>query len=160
DNMLRKVRRLRVMPAEELWYRLREKYRLETDRIRFQSGIGVGRDREFEALLARYGASCKNYLHYGPARRFYLSTHSREDIAAFVAETFPGWIDQAVYDAEQLCEHRINLLGFPDLRLGRDINWHRDPVTGHAFARQYWADYDLVHSSRVDPKSIHELNRH
>ena len=74
DNMLRKVRRLRVMPAEELWYRLREKYRLETDRIRFQSGIGLGRDREFEALLARYGASCKNYLHYGPARRFYLST--------------------------------------------------------------------------------------
>jgi Heparinase II/III-like protein/Heparinase II/III N-terminus len=148
------------MPAEELWYRLREKYRLETDRIRFQAGIGLERDREFEGLLARYNASCKNYLQCGPARRFYLSTHSREDTAAFIAETFPGWIDQAIYDAEQLCEHRISLLGYPDLRLGRDINWHRDPVTGHAFPRQYWADFDLVHSTRVDPKSIHELNRH
>src|SRR5690349_15719173 len=118
DNMLRKVRRLRSMQAEELWYRLREKYRLETDRIRFQAGIGLERDKEFEGLLARYGASCKNYLQYGPAHRFYVSTHSREDTASFIAETFPEWIDQAIYDAEQLCEHRINLLGYPDLRLG------------------------------------------
>src|SRR5262249_48263989 len=153
--MLSKVRKLRAMQAEELWYRLREKYRRETDRIRFRTGIGVDRDREFKALLERYGSSCKNYLQYGPARRFYLSTHSREDIAAFIAETFPEWIDQAIYDAEQLCEHRINLLGYPDLRLGRDIDWHRDPVTGYVWPQQYCAAFDLVHSSRVDPKSIH-----
>src|SRR5438094_41269 len=83
-----------------------------------------------------------------------LSTHSREDTAAFVAESFPEWIDQAIYEAEQLCEHRINLLGYPDLRLGRDINWHRDPVTGYVWPAEYWANYDLVHSSRVDPKCI------
>jgi hypothetical protein len=158
--MLRKVKKLRTMPAEELWYRLREKYRLETDRLRFRFGIGLEQDREFEALLARYGSSCKNYLHYGPARRFYLSTHNRADTASFIAETFPEWIDQAIYDAEQLCEHHINLLGYPDLRLGREIDWHRDPVTGYEWSRQYWADFDLVHSSRVDPKIIHELNRH
>jgi heparinase II/III-like protein len=148
------------MQPEELWYRLREKYRSETDRIRFRSGIGLDNDREFKTLLESYGSSCKNYLQCGPARRFYLSTHSREDTAAFIAESFPEWIDQAIYDAEQLCEHRINLLGFPDLRLGRNINWHRDPVTGYVWPAEYWANYDLVNSSRVDPKCVHELNRH
>ena len=47
--------------------------------------IGLENDREFKALFERYGSSCKNYLQYGPARRFYLSTHSREDTAAFRA---------------------------------------------------------------------------
>src|SRR5439155_20003178 len=148
--MLRKVKRLRAMQAEELWYRLREKYRCETDRIRFRSGIGLENDREFKALFERYGSSCKNYLQFGPARRFYLSTHSREDTAAFVAESFPEWIDQAIYEAEQLCEHRINLLGYPDLRLGPDINCHRDHVTGYVWPAEYWANYDLMPSSRED----------
>jgi hypothetical protein len=148
------------MKSDEVWYRLREKYCRETDRLRFRSGIGLTSDREFDSLLKRYGTSCKNYLQYGPARRFYLSTQEREVISSLVADSFPVWLERTVTDAEQLCEHRINLLGYPHLRLGRDIDWHRDPLTGHVWPRQYWADYDLVHSTKVDGKSINELNRH
>src|SRR2546430_2134468 len=35
-----------------------------------------------------------------------------------------------------------------------------DEVLHRLLERWYWADYDLVHSSAVDPKVIHELNRH
>ena len=158
--MFEKLKKLRAMKADEIGYRLREQYRREIDRMRFRSGIHLSSDREFDALLQRYGLSLKNYLHYGPGSRFYLSTQNHDILPDLINQSCPEWLERSVAAAEHLCEHRVNLLGYPDLALGSEINWHRDPVSGYVWPRHYSADYDLVHSSPVDPKIVLELNRH
>ncbi|MBI4479283.1 MAG: alginate lyase family protein, partial [Acidobacteria bacterium] len=109
------------------------------------------------------GFSFKQYLQEGPAQRFYLPgmPEERERLKKFVVGYFPEWRKKAVEEAERLCQHRVELLGYGEIELGRDIDWHRDPVTGQSWPRRYWADYDLVHEATAgDPKSVHELNRH
>ena len=94
-----------------------------------------------------------------PAGRFYRS--HRENLRPFVEENFPQWIDRAVDEAERLCRHEFQLLGYAPVALGREIDWHRDPVTGQIWERRFWADYRLAEDSGGrDPKIIHELNRH
>ena len=64
-------------------------------------------------------------------------------------------------DAERLCLHEVVLLGYGPLELGREIDWHRDPVTGQIWEQRFWADYRPLHDGEGrDSKIIHELNRH
>ena len=146
-NLMHKLKRLGAMSPRELTHRVRERVCSELDRI----GIG-------EPPPA-VGVSFKKYLAGAPANRFYGS--HRESLRPFVEENFPQCIDRAVDEAERLCRHEIQLLGYPPVSLGPEIDWHRDPVTGQVWERRFWADYRPVEDSGGrDPKIIHELNRH
>src|SRR5882672_9526820 len=157
--MIHKLKKLRAMSSDEVLHRLRERWYCEADRLRFKIGSGTETDRELEALAASH-ASFKEYLQRGPARRFYAATQNRDAVCALIDHRYQGWLDRAVAEAGRLCEHRLDLLGHTGVSLGQKIDWHCDPVFGYQWPRRYWADYDLVHSSAVDPKVIHELNRH
>jgi len=92
---------------------------------------------------------------------FYISPKQRKTLPAFVQASSPEWIDKAVREADALCEHRLELLGYGAVDLGPEINWHRNPVTNVEWPRRFWADYDPVNDLACgDSKVIHELNRH
>src|SRR5215831_11105132 len=135
QRMREKLSRLREMSYTEVAHRLREECRKEVDRIRFKTGM---HDRDIE------GSSLKTCLQNGPARRFYASTQERQRISQLVSERFPEWMDRSIQDAENLLDHRLNILGYSDVPLGDEIDWNHDPVSGFQWPRKYWADYDLV----------------
>jgi hypothetical protein len=157
--MLEKLNRLREMSNAEVMHRLRERWRQRTDRARWYCGTSE-RDAELDNLIRSHDSSIKTYLRQGPARRFYSSTQDREKTAQFVVEHFPEWLDRTIREGMRLSEHRLNLLGYENVTLGQNINWHCDPISGYQWPRKYWADYDLVHGAAADAKVIHELNRH
>src|SRR5688572_6221768 len=141
--MMRRLERLAAMTPHELAHRVREKLSCELERI----GAGSGYPR------APRAASFKNWLAGGPASRFYRST--REHFAE------SHWIDRSLAEAETICRHQVEILGFGSVDLGREIDWHCDPVTRRTWERRFWADYNLVNDADGrDPKIIHELNRH
>ena len=151
SEFIRKLSRLGAMKPHELAHRARAKLYSEVDRIR--SGIGAG-DPTADVVMP-----FKSYLAGTPADHFYWS--HRENLRPFIQQNFPQWIDRAVEEAERLCRHEITLLGYGPVRLGDEIDWHRDPVTGGIWERRFWADYRPVHDSGGrDSKIIHELNRH
>jgi hypothetical protein len=173
---IEKLSRLRHMSAVEARYRLREQLRSQWDRMRFHFRMNGMSDRDLLSLFQassrpdwddkgsrlQNGFSLKGYLQEKTAPRFYLPADDpgREKLVRLIARDFPEWIEQAVDDAERICEHVVGLLGHGEIYLGREIDWHRDPVTGTGWPRRFWADYDLVHSrDPEDPKIIHELNR-
>lgn len=153
------LKRLRQMDKDEIAYRVREKLRREADRVKFYVGWGVEEDPQFKALLEARGSSFKNYLIEGPAQRFYSSTQHRDEIRMLIGHRFTPWFERAVEEADRLSEHRVDFLGYTNVGLGRDINWHCDPISGYTWPRGYWADFDLVRAKQSDPKIIHELNR-
>ncbi len=150
------------MSGEEVSYRIAEAWRLHGDRLRFRLRIGLERDEEFRKLLSVYRGSFKSYLESRPASRFYASVapQYRQSTLDLVTHAMPSVVEQAVGEADRLCNHRVNLLGYRDIRLGKEMDWHRDPVSGHRWPRRFRAAYDLVHDRSADPKIIHELNRH
>src|SRR5262245_43897637 len=155
-----KLNRLRQMSVSEIAHRLREQFRRETDKLRYCAGSRLDKDDELDQLIQCHGSSIKTYFLQGPARRFYASVQDREATADFVRRRYPQWLDRAIQEATRLCEHRVKLLAYGDVFLGRNIDWHRDPIAGFHWPRRYWADYDLVHHPPADSKIIHELNRH
>ena len=148
-----KLSRLRSMPTNEIGYRLRERARVETDRIRHAMRV--------ESPPPQIHGDCLPFLQQAFTECFYVSTAARESVRSLVQTEFPHWVDRAVREADQLCNHRLELLGYGQVDLGPKINWHRDPVTGMIWPRRFWAEYDPVNDvSSGDSKTIHELNRH
>lgn len=139
------------MRPHELAHRVRAKFYSEAERINF----GIGLNNPTAAVVMPF----KAYLAGTPADRFYLS--HRDNFRPFFQKNFPQWIDRAIEEAEGLCRHELTLLGYGQVQLGAEIDWHRDPVTGRTWERRFWADYrPLQESAGRDPKIVHELNRH
>jgi hypothetical protein len=148
------------MSNQEISYRAREAVRKEVDRLKFWLRLS-GPDPGFDSLLAIHGGSFKPYLERIASRRFYASliNENRHATANLLAQIDPGIVSRTVDEAERFCAHRVNLLAYANTSLGRDICWHRDPVSGHRWAKRFWTDYDLVRDGSADAKIIHELNR-
>ena len=63
--------------------------------------------------------------------------------------------------AEKLCQHRFDLLGYEDLDFGCPIDWHLDPVNHKRAPRKPWHQIPFLDFDQVgDHKIIWELNRH
>jgi Heparinase II/III-like protein/Heparinase II/III N-terminus len=138
-----RLKRLTTMSPRELAHRTREKVYSQLERIGF-----AGR-------IAPVGPGFKQYLADAPARRFYCG------VGQSPRDLFPGWIDRAVEEAENLMGHEVHLLHFDPVRLGREIDWHRDPVTGQTWERCHWTVYRPENDPlKRDSKIVHELNRH
>ena len=162
-NAWEKLMRLRTMGTPEIACRLRTTLQSEVDRLRFFLHVPGQPDKKLLERGGRRSFCSKRYLKEGPARRFYLSANKdgRARLRNLIEVRFPEWKTRAIEEAERLCQHRVELLGYGEFQLGPEIDWHRDPVTGQRWQLRFWADYDLVHDAGAgDPKTIHELNRH
>ena len=159
--MKTKLDRLAHMSGKEVSYRLNEALRVQTDRFRYWLNLDLERDDEFDELLKTYQGSFKSYLESIALQRFYASlTPQNRDHTIDVLLQIPSAVARISEEAEQLLEHRVNLLGYTCVGLGQEIDWHRDPVTGYRWPKQFWADFNFPSNSGADPKIIHELNRH
>lgn len=68
---------------------------------------------------------------------------------------------ELIHQAEKICCHRFDLLGYEELDFGTPIDWHLDPVHHKQAPRQPWYKIPFLDFDRVgDHKVIWELNRH
>lgn len=101
------------------------------------------------------------YLENTVAPRFYFNPSQQNEYANLVKYHFPDWVEKACKRANQLCNHRFQLLGFDEINLGKEINWHRDPQTGYRWPQKHWSKINIhLPEPGADPKLIWELNRH
>jgi hypothetical protein len=97
----------------------------------------------------------------GPGGAFFFGAPSVEPILDLLRARFPGYQDRIVAQAEKICRHRFDLLGYTDLDYGSPIDWHLDAVHGKRalnklFYRVRYLDFAEVGDSKV----TWELNRH
>ncbi|QQS33833.1 MAG: alginate lyase family protein [Acidobacteriota bacterium] len=63
--------------------------------------------------------------------------------------------------ADRILSGRFDLLGYRNVYVGADIDWHRDPISQKRAPLQHWKEIDRIPASEVgDRKVIWELNRH
>src|SRR5438105_3724680 len=103
-----KLARLRSMPTPEIGYRLRERLRIEAERAQ----VVLGSASQERLALAWPQSSCLRYLREIFATSFYTAPAERDNILSSVEKDFPEWQKRAAREAEDLCAHRVELLGY------------------------------------------------
>ena len=147
-NLSRTLQKLRKMSAGEIRTRIRDSLRRRQERRQYRQG---GRPAEIPA---------ENLLH--DAVGLVPGTHP-EEIDQFERD-FPQnhkqLADRAAARAENVLSGQWPLLGHPvDLR--EDVDWHRDPRSGHRWPSAFYADVPLRSSTdeTLDVKYVWELGR-
>lgn len=92
---------------------------------------------------------------------FYASMHDHDSSARAFRAAFPASAEHFVRSAESILGGHIDLLGFKDVYIGTEIEWHREPVSGVRSPMKHWKEFDDLDASESgDKKVIWELNRH
>lgn len=96
------------------------------------------------------------------SEKFFLSFKQPDaSIEAFKA-TFGERSGKAfIAAAENVIDGRIDLMGLKNLYVGRDVDWHREPLSSKRSPLKHWKKFDELDSSETgNKKVIWELNRH
>jgi hypothetical protein len=108
---------------------------------------------------------------WAPDLRLEAATHStfffgRDNQAAARRGTLlrthlPHETERIIHEANSICRHEFDLLGYEKLDYGQSIDWHFDPVHGKPSPRKPWFKINFLDSGEVgDHKIVWELNRH
>ena len=96
-----------------------------------------------------------------PTGNFFFSTEERSQIIALLRHRLPHMNADIIRRAEQICEHRFDLLGYRNIQYGPEIDWHLDPIHRKSAPRNPWYQIAFLDINDVgDHKLIWELNRH
>lgn len=94
--------------------------------------------------------------------RFFPSFNRRaETVKQFKALFGDDQTRWLIDKASKLVDGRIDLLGYQNLNIGRDVDWHLEPISGKRSPLKHWKQFDELDTSETgDKKVIWELNRH
>ena len=93
--------------------------------------------------------------------RFFFSAEELSSIVALILERMPRNVASTIEQAERICRHEFDLLGYERLRYGASIDWHLDAVSGKRGLLKPWFKVRYLDYKEVgDAKVTWELNRH
>jgi hypothetical protein len=119
--------------------------------------------KRLDLLRYRLGRGFANGKLETSTRRgeFFFDADQLAGRIELVQKLVPGETTRIRDEADRICQHRFNLLGYTGLDYGREIDWHLDAVHGKRAPLKPWFKIDFLDFSAVgDHKIIWELNRH
>ncbi len=143
----RKAARLRRMSWEEVRTRAGQEFAKRADLLRYRLGLG----RTNIPLLS------------SPTRepRFFFTRDALPARLQLLRDKLPRETQLIIEEADAICRHAFNLLGYDKLQYGPEINWHLDPVHHKTAPLKPWFKVNFLDFSQVgDHKVTWELNRH
>jgi len=146
-NDWRRVKdRLQQMDRDELRDRVRQEFGKRQDGLLSRLGFDFAR-----------GSRNSNVFQES---KFFFAPDSIESLTALLRQRLPSQVKQILKQAEKICDHRFDLLGY-ELDYGSPIDWHLDPVhqkraPRKLFYKVRYLDFDEVGDSKI----TWELNRH
>src|SRR5215831_7194566 len=60
--------------------------------------------------------------------RFFWNSYELPEIITIMREKLPREVEEIIQEADRICLHRLDLLGYRDLDFGPTIDWHLDVV--------------------------------
>ncbi len=116
------------MPFGKSWQALStRRMRLSWDEVATRGIQGIS--KRVEAGLYRVGVKARSArLQDGPlpVAHFLFGPAELAEILTLLRQRLPHEVDQITEEAERICQHRFDLLGYRHLDYGREIDWHLD----------------------------------
>ena len=144
--------RLAHMDRHEFLDRSRQELSKRADAVLSRIGFDFSRGLVSRGMLR--GANLR------PAR-FFFTTASVEPILDLLRHRLPRQVERIVRQADHICRHQFDLLGYEGLDYGDPIQWHLDPVHGKRAPKKSFHKIRYLDFAEVgDSKVTWELNRH
>ena len=143
----RVAKRLSHMDWDELRVRARQEVAKRSDLVLSMMGAHF-----IENPVSSFPGDCGN---------FFFEPADVPPILELLRLRLPNVVDQIVHQAEQICRHRFDLLGYQGVDYGPQIDWHLDAVHGKRAPQRAWYKVPYLDFDQVgDAKITWELNRH
>ncbi len=133
-------------------------------------GSSIPTDDEFERLIDRefwgkgpaVAQTVRERFYASGEERFFASFRdSRISKTACRKEFGENTVSRFITLADDIVSGRIDLLGLKGLHLGKEIDWHWEPVAKKRSPLKHWKQFDELDSAETGNKKIvWELNRH
>src|SRR5215469_16191809 len=147
NNWLKRGKRIAEMDGDELRVRTHQEVAKRWDIVLRQIGGPFLRDGRSHQSK---GARC-----------FFFTPAEVPGILRCLRERLPEVVEGILNQADQICEHRFDLLGYEAVDYGTRIDWHLDAVHDKRAPRCAWFRMPYLNFDRVgDAKVTWELNRH
>jgi hypothetical protein len=139
--------RLAQMDREELRLRIRQEFYKRQDGFLSRFGFDFTRSARNSDAVKR--------------GNFFFGPDSIESLLVLLRQRLPDQVERIVQEADRICRHRFDILGYKDLDFGNPIDWHLDPVHGKRAPRKLFHKVRYLDFAEVgDSKITWELNRH
>ena len=120
--------------------------------------------KRYDTLLSRVGFDfARGLVRSANVRpgQFFFASKSVPAVLELIRQRLPQQAEHIVRQADKICRHQFDLLGYEDLEYGDPIDWHLDAVhlkraPIKAFHQIRYLDFEEV----GDCKVTWELNRH
>lgn len=151
------------MFSDKPWAKLVKRAKeMSWDELRVRAGQEVA--KRSDLVLSQIGLPfVKDPGNPPPGRcgRFFFEHAEVQPILDFLSRRLPDVAGEIIHQAEQICKHRFDLLGYRGVEYGAQIDWHLDAVHAKGAPRRPWfkvryLDFDQVGDSKI----TWELNRH
>lgn len=128
--------------------------------------LGQEGSKRFDLALYRVGLKPwedrrRSQATASPRFFFGEDNHDLAHRAALLRQHLPGEADRIVQQADRICRHQFDLLGYEALDFGPKVDWHLDPVHGKRSPLKPWYKINFLDVHQAgDHKIVWELNRH
>lgn len=133
-------------------------------------GTPVPSDAEFVELIdaQQFGSTpiiaetlWRRFFDNGSERFFRSFRDAEASRETFLANFGESSADKFVALADEIVNGRVDLMGLKGLYIGRDVDWHREPVSDKRSPLKHWKQFDEFDSTETgNRKIVWELNRH
>jgi hypothetical protein len=146
-NPRKKWSRLTRMSADEVITRVRQEASKRIDLTLFRCGL--------------YRPPSMPLLRDAANPEFFFGKDEVSGRVASLRRHLPSEVEAIIREADEICRHRLHLLGYDGLEYGPDIDFHLDVVHQKRTPLKPWFTVHYLDFSEVgDHKITWELNRH
>jgi hypothetical protein len=161
-----KAAKLATMSWDEIRTRVRQEINKRSDALIWRVGVGSvasevrgagGRTADGHRRLP------ESPLTSGAISppRFFFAHSDLPAIVKLLHDRLPKQVQAILEQAENVCRHEFDVLGYRSLNYGKVIDWELDAVNGKRAPRKPWYKIRFLDFSEAgDHKVIWELNRH
>lgn len=151
SSLTKKIKKLKGLKRDEISVRVAQKVAILSERSGLSKQASLPSDEELTNL-------CNSNF---TSPQFFAAFGSRDKTVAEFRRRWPEAGPRIIADAERIAVGMFDLLGLRDLKLGDEIDWHREPISGKRTPLVHWSQLNYLDATVAGDKKITwELNRH
>ena len=163
SSLTTKIKKLKSLKMAELSARTAQQVAILSERSGWSRQARLPSDQQLLSLLTSSLSSIaalSEQLSRPERVRFFAAFDSKQETIAEFRRRWPEAEQRIVAGAERIAEGTFSLLGLPELRLGSEIDWHLEPLSGKRTPLCHWSRLDYLDVAVAGDKKITwELNR-
>ena len=153
-SLTTKIKKLKGLKMDEISVRVAQQVAILSERSGWSRHGNLPTD---EQLLSLQDSDLRSRNQ----PRFFLSFDEREQALAELRRRWPEAEREIIDAANRIAEGTFDLLGLRELKLGRNVDWHLEPISGKRTPLVHWSQLNYLDATIAGDKKITwELNRH